>query len=96
VLTPQKRIYRVQRNPMTEAAIDGRLQRDVFIALGESLGGGAWSLRVQIKPLIRLIWYGAIIMALGGLLAATDRRYRQPARALEPRADAARRASEGA
>jgi len=79
VMAPQKRVYRVQRNPMTEAAIDGRLHRDVFVALGEDLGGGVWSLRVQIKPLIRLIWYGAIIMALGGLLAATDRRYR-PAR----------------
>jgi cytochrome c-type biogenesis protein CcmF len=96
VLTPQKRIYRVQRNPMTEAAIDGRLHRDVFIALGESIGGGAWSLRVQVKPMIRLLWYGAIVMALGGLLAATDRRYRQPARAPQPRADAALGPAEGA
>lgn len=96
VLTPQKRIYRVQRNPMTEAAIDGRLHRDVFIALGESLGGGAWSLRVQVKPMIRLIWYGAIIMALGGLLAATDRRYRKTARATQPRAETALGTAKGA
>ena len=76
LLTPQKRVYRVQQSPMTEAAIDGRIHRDVFVALGDSLGGGAWSLRIQIKPLIRFIWYGCAIMAFGGLLAATDRRYR--------------------
>ena len=77
LLTPQKRVYRVQQSPMTEAAIDGRIHRDVFVALGDSLGGGAWSMRIQIKPLIRFIWYGCAIMALGGLLAATDRRYRR-------------------
>jgi cytochrome c-type biogenesis protein CcmF len=77
VLNPQKRIYRVQQSPMTEAAIDGALHRDVFVALGESLGGDAWSVRLQVKPLIRFIWLGAVIMALGGLLAATDRRYRE-------------------
>ena len=77
LLTPQKRVYRVQQSPMTEAAIDGRIHRDVFVALGDSLGGGAWSLRVQVKPLIRFIWYGCAIMAFGGLLAATDRRYRR-------------------
>ncbi len=76
LLTPQKRVYRVQQSPMTEAAIDGRIHRDVFVALGDSLGGGAWSLRIQVKPLIRFIWYGCAIMAFGGLLAATDRRYR--------------------
>jgi cytochrome c-type biogenesis protein CcmF len=65
---------------MTEAAIDGRLHRDVFVAMGESLGGNAWSLRIQVKPMIRFLWYGAIVMALGGLLAATDRRYRQRAK----------------
>ncbi|MGE4657904.1 MAG: heme lyase CcmF/NrfE family subunit [Gammaproteobacteria bacterium] len=76
VLTPQKRVYRVQQSPMTEAAIQSGLHRDIFIALGDSLGGGAWSLRVQFKPLVRFLWVGAIIMALGGLLAASDRRYR--------------------
>jgi cytochrome c-type biogenesis protein CcmF len=79
-LRPQKRIYRVQTSPMTEAAIDGRLARDVFVALGEPLGDGAWSVRVQYKPLIRFVWYGCLVMMVGGLLAATDRRYRQPAR----------------
>ena len=79
-LRPQKRIYRVQTSPMTEAAIDGRMMRDVFVALGEPLGDGAWSVRVQYKPMIRFIWYGCVIMSIGGLLAATDRRYRQPAK----------------
>jgi len=50
----------------------------VFVALGEPLGEGAWSVRVQYKPMISLIWLGCIVMALGGMLAATDRRYRAP------------------
>ena len=74
---PEKRVYRVQRNPMTEAAIDAGITRDLFIALGEPRGAdGAWSLRLYVKPFIRWIWFGTIVMALGGLLAATDRRYR--------------------
>lgn len=74
---PEKRIYRVQRNPMTEAAIDAGITRDLFIALGEPRGAdGAWSLRLYVKPFIRWIWLGTIIMAFGGLLAAVDRRYR--------------------
>jgi cytochrome c-type biogenesis protein CcmF len=80
VLTPQKRIYRVQPTPMTEAAIDVGMTRDVFVALGEPLGDSAWSVRLQVKPLIRFVWLGALIMALGGLLAISDRRYRQTAR----------------
>jgi cytochrome c-type biogenesis protein CcmF len=76
VLTPQRRVYRVQQNPMTEAAIDTRLTRDVFVALGDPLGDDAWSLRVQVKPLINFLWLGSAIMALGGLLAISDRRYR--------------------
>jgi cytochrome c-type biogenesis protein CcmF len=77
VMRPQKRVYRVQQSPMTEAAIEGGLRRDVFVALGDSLGGDAWSVRVQVKPLVRFIWLGALVMAFGGLLAATDRRYRR-------------------
>ncbi len=74
---PEKRVYRVQKSPMTEAAIDAGITRDLFIALGEPRGAdGAWSLRLYVKPFIRWIWLGTIIMALGGLLAATDRRYR--------------------
>ncbi|MEN8261161.1 MAG: cytochrome c-type biogenesis CcmF C-terminal domain-containing protein, partial [Pseudomonadota bacterium] len=77
ILKPQKRVYRVQRMPMTEAAIDAGLTRDLFVALGEPLGGeGAWSLRLYHKPFIRWIWIGALFMAIGGLCAACDRRYR--------------------
>jgi len=75
-LKPQKRLYLVQRSPMTEAAIDASLNRDLFIAMGEPLGNGEWSIRIQYKPLIRWIWLGTIIMALGGLLALSDKRYR--------------------
>lgn len=77
VLTPQKRTYLVQQNPMTEAAIDAGWMRHLFLALGDPLGDGAWSLRVQYKPLIRFIWLGPMIMAFGGLLAASDPRYRR-------------------
>ena len=81
-LKPEKRIYRVQQMPMTEAAIDAGFTRDLFIALGEPLDdAGAWAVRIYYKPFIRWIWLGAIIMALGGLFAACDRRYHQFSRA---------------
>ncbi len=73
---PEKRTYLVQKMPMTEAAIDPGLTRDLFVALGEDLGGQAWSLRLYHKPFVRWLWLGAIIMSLGALLAASDRRYR--------------------
>ncbi|MEN7343431.1 MAG: heme lyase CcmF/NrfE family subunit [Pseudomonadota bacterium] len=75
-LAPEKRRYLVQESMMTEAGIDARLSRDLFVAMGDPLGDEAWSVRVQYKPLVRLIWLGTIIMALGGLLAISDRRYR--------------------
>jgi len=75
-LLPEKRTYRVQTSPMTEASIDDRWSRHLFVALGEDLGQGAWSIRVQYKPLIRLIWFGCLVMALGGVIAISDRRYR--------------------
>ena len=63
--------------PMTEAAIDAGLFRDLFVAIGEPLGDqGAWSLRIYYKSFIRWIWMGAVFMAVGGLCAACDRRYR--------------------
>jgi cytochrome c-type biogenesis protein CcmF len=77
VLHPQKRTYRVQTSPMTEAGIDVRWNRDIFVAMGEPLGDGAWSLRLQYKPLIRFVWLGAFVIALGGLICVFDRRYRQ-------------------
>jgi cytochrome c-type biogenesis protein CcmF len=75
-LHPEKRVYFVQTKPMTEAAIDAGLTRDLYISLGEPLGGGDWSLRIYYKPFVRWIWLGGILMALGGLLAISDRRYR--------------------
>lgn len=61
---------------MTEAAIDAGIVRDLYIALGEPLDNGAWVVRVYHKPFIIWIWLGCILMALGGILAITDRRYR--------------------
>mgnify|MGYP001289235027 CR=1 FL=1 len=83
-LRPQERTYLVQQSPMTEAGILAGWNRDLFVALGESLGGGAWSVRLQYKPMIRFIWFGCLIMALGGMIAASDRRYRMTATAEEP------------
>ncbi|MGI9260874.1 MAG: heme lyase CcmF/NrfE family subunit [Woeseiaceae bacterium] len=80
---PQKRTYLVQQSPMTEAGIDGRWTRDLFVALGDPLGDNAWSVRLQYKPLIRFIWLGSFIMAFGGIVAASDRRYRLTAREKE-------------
>ncbi len=76
-LEPQKRVYQVRKMPMTEAAIDAGLFRDLFVAIGEPLGEqGAWSMRVYYKSFIRWIWLGALFMAAGGLIAACDRRYK--------------------
>jgi len=79
-LRPQKRQYLVQKNWMTEAGIRAGLDKDLFVALGDQLGNGGWSVRIQYKPMIRFIWLGAMIMALGGLIAMTDRRYRSKVR----------------
>jgi len=76
VLQPEKRFYYAARNVMTEAAIDPGLTRDLYVALGEELEEGAWAVRVHIKPFVRCIWLGALMMAFGGLLAVTDKRYR--------------------
>jgi cytochrome c-type biogenesis protein CcmF len=75
-LRPQKRQYLVQKSWMTEAGIDAALNRDLFVALGDQLGSNSWSVRIQYKPMIRFIWLGAFVMALGGLIAISDRRYR--------------------
>jgi len=75
-LTPEKRIYTVQQMPMTEAAIDTGLFRDLYVSLGEPVSGGAWSVRIYNKPFVDWICGGCVLMALGGLLAITDRRYR--------------------
>ncbi len=80
-LWPEKRIYLAQQMPMTEAGIDAGFTRDLFVALGEPLGSdGSWALRLYTKPFIRWIWLGCLIMAIGGLTAASDKRYRLQAR----------------
>ena len=73
---PQKRQYLVQQSWMTEAGIYATWNKDLFVALGDQLGNDVWSVRIQYKPMIRFIWLGCIVMALGGLIAVTDRRYR--------------------
>ena len=76
VLHPEKRLYTVQQTTMTEAGIDAGFTRDLFVALGEPLEQGAWAVRVHIKPFVRWIWLGALLMGFGGFLAASDSRYR--------------------
>jgi len=79
-LLPEKRRYWVQRNTMTEAAIDPGFTRDLYVALGEEFEDGSWALRVYYKPFVRWMWGGAMLMALGGFIAISDRRYRMRVR----------------
>jgi cytochrome c-type biogenesis protein CcmF len=77
-LSPEKRVYLVQQMPMTEASIDAGVTRDLYVALGEPLEDGkSWAVRLYYKPYIRWIWFGGLIMVIGGLLSATDKRYRK-------------------
>ena len=78
-LRPQKRLYLVRNMPMTEAGISPGFTRDLYVALGEPLEDGAWSVRMHFKPFIRWIWLGAMLMAFGGFLAVFDPRLRSPA-----------------
>jgi len=75
-MNPEKRNYNSSSMPMTEAAIDAGLTRDLYVSLGEPLEDGAWAVRVYFKPFVDWIWFGCLFMAFGGLLAASDRRYR--------------------
>ncbi|WP_191821033.1 heme lyase CcmF/NrfE family subunit [Lysobacter capsici] len=84
VMHPEKRAYASGGQVLTEAALAPGLTRDLYVALGEPLGGGAWAVRVHIKPFVRWVWLGALLMMLGGLVAATDRRFR-PKLAPEPK-----------
>jgi cytochrome c-type biogenesis protein CcmF len=77
---PEKRNYTASGNVMTETAIDSGIFRHLYISLGEPVGGGAWSVRVYYKPFVGWIWFGAVLMALGGGLAVSDRRYALAAR----------------
>ncbi|GAA4864668.1 heme lyase CcmF/NrfE family subunit [Luteimonas vadosa] len=78
-LHPEKRAYAAGGQVMTEAAIQPGALRDVYVALGESLGDDAWAVRVHVKPFVRWIWAGALLMALGAFVTATDRRFRRAA-----------------
>ncbi len=84
ILHPEKRDYGPSSMPMTEAAIDASFTRDVYVSLGEALEAdkenGAWAVRVYFKPFVNWVWGGCLLMALGGLCAASDRRYRLRAR----------------
>jgi cytochrome c-type biogenesis protein CcmF len=83
VVHPQKREYRVQKSPMTEAGIANDWNRHLLVSMGDPLGDGSWSVRLQYKPMVRFIWMGGFVIAFGGLIAIMDRRYRQRARADE-------------
>src|SRR4029078_12162572 len=78
VLYPEKRNYFSSEMPMTEAAIDTGLTRDVCVSRGDPLDGSAWAVRVYYKPFVDWIWGGCLLMALGGLCALADRRRRAP------------------
>ncbi len=81
ILRPEKRVYNVSRSPMTEVAIERGVLRDLYVSMGEPLEGGkAWSVRLYVKPFVNWIWGGCVLMALGGLLAVADRRYRLTSR----------------
>jgi cytochrome c-type biogenesis protein CcmF len=83
VLHPERRNYWVQRSTLTEAGLASRGNQGLFLALSKELGEGRWSVRAQIRPLIDWVWLAAGLMALGGVLATTDRRYRARAGARE-------------
>ena len=83
-MLPEKRNYKAGGQVMTEAAIDGALHRDLYVSLGEPLAGQAWAVRLYVKPFVRCIWLGALMIALGGLLSAADKRYRRRISAKKP------------
>ena len=76
-MLPERRNYWVQQTSLAEAALGVSWKRDLLVTMGEDLGNGAWSLRVQVRPLMRYVWLGAALMAFGGLLSTVDRRYRR-------------------
>jgi cytochrome c-type biogenesis protein CcmF len=88
VLNPEKRNYPVAQMPTTEAAIDYRFLRDVYVVIGDPQQGGGWTLRTYIKPLANWIWAGVLLMAFGGFLSLSDRRFRVGAGATKRRARA--------
>jgi cytochrome c-type biogenesis protein CcmF len=86
-MRPEKRLYNASGTTMTEADIDTGFLRDLYVSLGEPVENGAWGVRVYYKPFVDWIWGGCFLMALGGLFALSDRRYRpRTATAAEPAA----------
>ncbi|MDF1871531.1 heme lyase CcmF/NrfE family subunit [Vannielia sp.] len=85
MLHPEKRVYPVQAMPTTEAAIHNGLWRDIYVVIGDAQQGGGWAMRTYIKPFASWIWAGCALMALGGLLSLTDRRFRVAAGARKVR-----------
>jgi cytochrome c-type biogenesis protein CcmF len=85
LMQPEKRRYQASGSVMTEAAIDAGLTRDIYVSLGEPLDAQAWAVRLQIKPFVRWIWMGALMMAFGGCLAVADGRYRRLRQRLDGR-----------
>ena len=94
LLAPEKRQYLAGGSVMTEAAIDPGFFKDIYVSLGEPLDGDAWAVRVYVKPFVRWIWFGALLMALGGVLAVADKRYRRLRAGHSPGVGASRAAVE--
>ncbi len=81
IMTPQKRLYYRSGQMMTQVDLRPGMARDIYVAMGQPLDGDAWSIRIHVKPFIRWIWGGALFMLIGGIVAATDPRYRRIRRA---------------
>lgn len=88
-MKPQKRRYLASGSTMTEVALDVGFFRDLYVAMGEPLTETAWAMRVHLKPFVRWIWLGALMMAFGAVLAVADKRYRKLAKAARPETTAA-------
>jgi cytochrome c-type biogenesis protein CcmF len=89
---PEKRVYHASGQTMTEADIDTGILGDLYVSLGEPVGGDAWGVRVYYKPFVDWIWGGCFLMALGGFVALSDRRYRSRKAATAPAGAAAAKA----
>lgn len=76
ILNPEKRFYPIAGMPTTEAAIDYKIHRDLYITLGDPQDNGGWAVRTYIKPFANWLWFGCFLMALGGIFSLSDRRYR--------------------
>ena len=76
-LHPEKRLFLASGMPMTETALDAGFTRDLYVAMGEKLDDDSWAVRIQVKPFVRWLWLGALLMGAGGVIAVLDRRYRR-------------------